>query len=144
MKHRLLIVVLLLAVCALTLPSLAQAGPLRDLRTTSRLHAAYVANDDTNQLLVTSSSDGVIWSPDAIVDAHSSKFAPAVVVFNNKLHVVYVANNDTNQMLAISSPDAVNWSADAWVDAHTSKEAPALAYYSRAARHTFLPLGFRQ
>ena len=69
----------------------------------------FVANDASNQLLVSHSADGVTWKPNTAVQNQSSKAAPALAVFENKLWIAFVANDASNQLLVSSSADGVTW-----------------------------------
>ena len=86
----------------------------------------FVANDASNQLLVSHSADGVSWSPNTSVQNQSSKAAPALAVFDSKLWIAFVANNATNQLLVSHSAGGKNWSPSIQVKDQSSKAAPAL------------------
>ena len=64
-----------------------------------KLVMAYVANNSTGDLSVTTSTNGVNWTPSTAVTGQSSGRAPALTVFNNKLVLAYVANNDSDDLL---------------------------------------------
>src|SRR5215467_3271987 len=70
----------------------------------------FVANNSSNQLLVSHSADGVRWRPNSRVQNQSSKAAPALAVFDNKLWIAFVANNASNQLLVSHSADGLTWS----------------------------------
>jgi hypothetical protein len=86
----------------------------------------FVANNASNQLLVSHSADGVAWSPNTQVQNQSSKAAPALAVFDNKLWIAFVANNASNQLLVSRSAHGHNWSPSTEVQNQSSKAAPAL------------------
>jgi hypothetical protein len=62
------------------------------------LYVAFVANNETNSLLVSKSADGQNWSDNVWAGGQLSKFAPALAVFKNELYVAFVANNETNNL----------------------------------------------
>jgi hypothetical protein len=90
-----------------------------------QLWIAFVANDASNQLLVSHSADGVTWSGSKQVTTQSSKAAPALVVFESKLWVAFVANDASNQLLVAHSAHGKNWSPSIEVKNQSSKAAPA-------------------
>ena len=66
----------------------------------NKLWTVFVANNNSNELLVCSSSDGQNWSSSTEVQQYS-KAAPALAVFDNKLWTVFVANNNSNELLSL-------------------------------------------
>ena len=84
----------------------------------------FVANDASNQLLVSHSADGVTWKPNTPVQNQSSKAAPALAVFENKLWIAFVANDASNQLLVSHSADGVTWKPNTPVQNQSSKAAP--------------------
>jgi hypothetical protein len=94
----------------------------------SELYLAYVANNGTNDLLITKSSDGVTWSSSQQVPGQSSKFAPALAVLPtspNLLVLAYVANNNSNDLL-VTAFNGASWTPSQTVGGQSSKAAPAL------------------
>ena len=89
----------------------------------------FVANDASNQLLVSHSADGKTWSPNTQVQNQSSKAAPALAVFENKLWIAFIANDASNQLLVSHSADGKTWSPSTQVQNQSSKAAPALAVF---------------
>jgi hypothetical protein len=89
----------------------------------------FVANDASNQLLVSRSADGQTWSPNTQVKNQSSKAAPALAEFENKLWIAFVANDTSNQLLVSHSADGQSWSPSTQVQNQSSKAAPALAVF---------------
>jgi hypothetical protein len=102
---------------------------------------AYVANDSSNDLVVTTSIDneGGDWSYALVGSpAQSSKFAPTLTeweVSNNgsifdQETMAYVANNSSNDLIVTTSTDekGTDWSPDALVGSPpgSSQAAPAL------------------
>ena len=92
---------------------------------------AYVANNSTNDLLVTTSSDGgMTWAPSIqVTEAQASKTAPALCTFGNgSLALAYVANDGSNQLLVtISNDGGKKWTPPVKVTGQSSKKAPALS-----------------
>jgi hypothetical protein len=94
-----------------------------------QLILAYVANNDSNDLLTASSTDGINWMGSRLVQGQSSKTAPALVEFHGQLILAYVANNDSNDLLTASSTDGVHWTGSRPVQGQSSKMAPALVEF---------------
>ena len=95
----------------------------------NKLWIAFVANDASNQLLVSSSADGSDLEPSTQVQHQSSKAAPALAVFENRLWIAFVANDASNQLLVSHSAGGKNWSPSTKVQNQSSKAAPALAVF---------------
>jgi hypothetical protein len=89
----------------------------------------FVANNASNQLLVSHSTDAVHWQPNTQVQNQSSKAAPALAVFDNQLWIAFVANDASNQLLVSHSADGLTWSPSTHVPNQSSKAAPALAVF---------------
>ena len=89
----------------------------------------FVANDASNQLLISQSADGKTWSPNSQVQNQSSKAAPALAEFENRLWIAFVANDTSNQLLVSHSADGQTWSPSTQVQNQKSKAAPALAVF---------------
>src|SRR5215470_16683042 len=89
----------------------------------------FVANDASNQLLVSHSADGQTWSPNTHVQNQASKAAPALAVFDGKLWIAFVANNASNQLLVSESAGGKNWSPSTQVQNQSSKAPPALGVF---------------
>ncbi|MFZ0666141.1 MAG: hypothetical protein WAM97_10325 [Acidimicrobiales bacterium] len=101
---------------------------------------AYVANNSSNDLEVTTSTNGVgtDWSPNTLVGSgQSSKTAPTLTECDDSIcgdssnlgqeTIAYVANNSSNDLLTTTSTDdATDWSASTTVDGQSSQAAPAL------------------
>jgi hypothetical protein len=92
----------------------------------NQLWIAFVANNASNQLLVSHSADGVTWSPSTQVQNQKSHAKPALAVFDSKLWIAFVANNASNQLLVSHSAHGHNWSPSTEVQNQSSKAAPAL------------------
>ena len=89
----------------------------------------FVANDASNQLLVSRSADGKSWSPNTQVQNQSSKAAPALAEFENKLWIAFVANDTSNQLLVSHSAGGQSWSPSTQVQHQSGKAPPALAVF---------------
>ena len=96
------------------------------------MYLAFVANNDTNRLLVSNSADGKNWQPSTQVGNESSKRAPAISFVSSGPHgftLGFVANDAGNQLLVSHSADGKTWSANTQVQNQSSKAAPALAEF---------------
>jgi hypothetical protein len=95
-------------------------------------YLAFVANDGTNRLLISSSANGQTWNPGTEVNQFS-KLAPALAVWQNKLWLAFVADNGTNDLLVCSSANGQAWSPSTVVTDQFAKQftkmAPALAVW---------------
>ena len=102
------------------------------------MHLAFVANDNSNNLLTSHSTIGQEWSDNSLVQnpdqSQSSKAAPALAVFQDKLWIAFVANSTTNQLLISNSRDGQHWSDNSQVknpnQSQLSKAAPALLVHA--------------
>ena len=102
-----------------------------------KLWIAFVANSNTNQLLISNSRDGQEWSDNSLVQnpnqSQSSKATPALAVFQDKLWIAFVANSNTNQLLISICRDRQEWSDNSLVQnpnqSQSSKATPALALF---------------
>jgi hypothetical protein len=100
----------------------------------AQLVLAYVASNDSNDLLTASSTDGINWTGSRLVEGQSSKSAPALTTFQRaygggvpeELVIAYVANNDRNDLLTTSSTDGIKWTGSRLVEGQSSKAGPAL------------------
>jgi hypothetical protein len=104
----------------------------------NRLWAAFVANNNSDQLLVCSSADGQIWTDNTLVHGELSKTAPSMAVFNNRAWIAFMADNSTNQVLVSSSADGQNWTANSLVHGESSKTAPSLAAFNHRLYVAFI------
>jgi hypothetical protein len=94
------------------------------------MYLAFVANNDTNRLLVSNSGDGKKWQPSTQVGTESSKRAPAISFIGSGpqgFTLGFVANDASNQLLVCHSADGKTWSSNTQVQNQSSKAAPALA-----------------
>jgi hypothetical protein len=104
---------------------------------------AYVANNNSNDLLVTSSTDGITWSKPSQITGQSSKLAPAIVEFvqspddNCKLILAYVANNSSNDLLVTSSTDGITWSKPSQITGQSSKLAPSIIEFIQSPDNNY-------
>jgi len=76
----------------------------------NQLWVAFVANNESNDLLICSSPDGRTWSPSSRVGGQHSKTAPSLAVANNQLWVAFVANNESGDVVTCASLDGRQWS----------------------------------
>ena len=97
----------------------------------SALLTAFIANNSSNDVLVTSSRSEVNWSNNTSIN-QTSKSGPALAVFGGKLWIAFIANNPSNDVLVASSSDGINWSGNTSIN-QTSKSAPALVNVLRSA-----------
>jgi hypothetical protein len=76
------------------------------------LEVAFVANNDSNDLLVSTSGDGVTWDGNSQVQGQSSQTSPALGLFSyatTAFIIAFVADNPSDDLLVSSSADGVNW-----------------------------------
>jgi len=92
-----------------------------------RIVVAYVANNDTNEILITrrSSLTGGDWTDSVGAGGQRSKTAPAMAVFRDELFMAYVSNDDRNMLMLHSTKNLVEWSKPVFTEQAT-KFAPAL------------------
>ena len=92
------------------------------------LATAFIANDSTNSVLVSSALNGQSWLLNTSIGQASDGTAPSLAEFNGQLWVAFVANNSTHSVLVCSSPDGVHWSANHNIG-QASQSAPSLAAF---------------
>ena len=93
------------------------------------MYLAFVANNDTNRLLVSNSGDGKKWLPSTQVGNESSKRAPAISFVSSGpqgFTLGFVANDASNQLLVSHSAGGKTWSPSIQVQNQSSKATPAL------------------
>jgi hypothetical protein len=100
------------------------------------LFCAFVADDGSNNLYVSSSTDGVYWSAGQKV-GQQSQTAPAMVFFDRKLYLAFVATDGTNNLYVSSSTDGTRWTGGVKVN-QQSRDAPALAALNGQLRLAFV------
>lgn len=97
-----------------------------------KLYAAWQAKGDTNAICMSSSADGITWSPPYPVaypgNVQSTTAAPSMTVFDNSIYMVYKANDSSNNIYITYSSDAINWS-DLNHLSQATNSAPAVAAY---------------
>jgi hypothetical protein len=95
-----------------------------------RLYLAFRANDSSNALYITSTSDGVHWQApaDDIGDIELAN-APAMTVFGGQLYIAFRANNSSDGLYLISSSDGANWTSPKQVSGIQIGSSPALAAF---------------
>jgi hypothetical protein len=93
----------------------------------NKLYVAFRANDSSNALYVTSSSDGATFPTATGYGSIQMGGAPALAVFNNQLVVGYRANDSSNILYTATSSDGVTFSAPRGSSAVAMGSDPALA-----------------
>ena len=107
----------------------------------NRIWDAFVANNNSNDLLICSSSDGQNWSFNNTRLNQSAKngSSPSVAVFNNRLYVSFIANNNSNDVLVCSSADGVNWTNNIRINQSAKNNtSPSLAVFNGRLYVTFI------
>ena len=94
----------------------------------NKLRTAFVANNNTDDLLICSSADGANWSDNSGVQGQLSKTGPSLAPFNGKLWTAFIADNNSNELLICSSGDGLGWSNNTPMN-QSSKAAPSLAMF---------------
>jgi len=106
----------------------------------TELVLAYVADNTTNDLLITTSAGGDLWTKPTLVKGpqdetpQQSPLAPALLFYYTcsenavgcPLLLGYVANNGSNDLFVTTSHDALNWTKSSPVQGQQSSVAPAL------------------
>ena len=78
----------------------------------SKLVVLFKANDPSNRIYATSSSNGATWPAAAkINNTDSTPASPTACVFNNRLYAIWKANDPSNRMYYSASADGVAWPA---------------------------------
>jgi hypothetical protein len=99
-----------------------------------KLFLAYVADNGSYNLFVTTSQDGVTWEPAQWVTGQSSGMAPALAAFGNQLVMAYIANNGSQEVFTTVSADG-SGSSSSWTSGNaiagpqTSWQTPALTAF---------------
>src|SRR5215472_10196387 len=101
------------------------------------MHLAFVANDNSNNLLTCQSTNGKNWSNNKKVGHESSKTAPTLSYFSSAPRpfvLGFISNNSYNSLLTSYSGNGQDyWSVDSLVknpsQSQSSKAAPALAVF---------------
>jgi hypothetical protein len=104
----------------------------------NRLYVAFRANDASNDLLITSSSDGVNFTAATTYPNIQMGSAPALAVFNSKLYVAFRSNDSRNILFISSSSDGVTFPAATPYANIAMGGAPSLAVFNSQ-----LVVGFR-
>jgi hypothetical protein len=110
-----------------TAPALAQFTTKSN---DSNLWLAFVANNDTNELLVTYTPDGFNWIPKNFDVHQSTKAAPALASFNGELWLAFTANNLVGDILITHTADPTNWPDASTAVGQPTKQSPALAAFN--------------
>jgi len=108
----------------------------------SEIAVAYVANNGSNDLLVSTTTTTKDWGQSNPVSGQQSIVGPALATanFNNpptiangSLILVYAAANGSGDLLASVSPDGVNWSSSISFPSQSTAMSPAIASSSSFA-----------
>ena len=116
----------------ISLPQFSQAYPSLVVFN-NLLYMAFLANN-SNEILICSSPDGMTWTGNTTIPGQLSKFAPSLAVLGDTLYVAFVSNNNDNQILiwsatsSTSAPDVLIWAAFHSVGQSTNA-APSLAAF---------------
>ena len=104
----------------------------------NRLYVAFLANDSSNILYITSSSDGVNFTAATAYPNIQMGSTPALAVFNGSLYVAFRSNDSRNILFVSSSTDGVTFPAGTAYTNIVMGGAPSLAVYNNQ-----LVVGFR-
>ena len=104
----------------------------------NKLYVAYLANDSSNILYITSSSDGVNFAAATAYPNIQMGSAPALAVFNGSLYVAFRSNDSRNILFISASSDGVTFPAGTGYANIAMGGAPSLAVYNNQ-----LFVGFR-
>ena len=80
-----------------------------------------------NDLLITSSSDGVTWGSNTLLN-QATYDAPSICGFNGKLYVAFKAADTSNSILVTSSSDGVTWDTNNVPVGQLAQNAPAVCW----------------
>jgi thiol-disulfide isomerase/thioredoxin len=96
-----------------------------------RLYAAFQANDPSNQLFITSTSDGNSWQSPAAGYPIALGSTPSLAVFNGRLYAGFKANDASDMLYVTSTSDGANWNVPAvGYGGLTMGSAPSLAAFN--------------
>jgi hypothetical protein len=104
----------------------------------NRLYVAFRANDSSNELLITSSSDGVNFTAATAYPNIQMGSAPALAVFNGSLYVAFRSNDSRNILFISSSSDGSTFPTATGYPNIAMGGAPSLAVFNNQ-----LFVGFR-
>jgi hypothetical protein len=102
------------------------------------LGAAFIAKDNSNRILVCTSTDGLHWTSNVPVTGQSSKTSPSMAVFNFDFWLAFIANDASNRILVCSSTDGVNWTNNTSVAGQSSGSPPSLVVFNRGLWLAFI------
>jgi hypothetical protein len=104
-----------------------------------KIWLAFLAHDNTNRIVVCSSSDGgSSWSPTNLVQnanqvqSGQSQLAPSLGVFKNQLWVSFISNDNDNRILLCSAEndDGTTWSNNMAIPGQSAKGAPWIGEFA--------------
>ena len=128
-RHVIIFSLVLLSMICLSV-KMAQATALSEVASNSNLSngmcVVFVADNSSNDLLISCSSEGFNWRGNVRIGERSS-FAPAAVIFNDEMCVTFV--NDSRELRVTCSSDGVSWPTSTSVGGQMSKTTPAIAVF---------------
>jgi len=93
----------------------------------SKLYTFWKANDHSNRIFFSASTDGVTWPAGRTINGtDTASAALAAAVFDNKLYVFWKANDPSNRIFFSASTDGVTWPAGRTING-TDTTSAALA-----------------
>ena len=95
-----------------------------------KLYCAFRANDSSNMLFITSSSDGINFPAATSYRNITMGSAPSLAAFNGKLYVAFRANDSGNALYVTSSTDGVNFPAATGYGNITMGSSPSMTAYN--------------
>ncbi|MDQ1353787.1 MAG: hypothetical protein QG657_4094 [Acidobacteriota bacterium] len=93
-----------------------------------KMYIAY-KSATTNDIYLTSSTDGATWSTPAIISGKTTSTAPALTVFNNKLQLV-TKGAANNNIYVCGSTDGTTWSTSYQIPSVTTAEYPSTTAFN--------------
>jgi hypothetical protein len=86
----------------------------------NELVLAYVSNSGSDDLLVTTSTNGVNSTADTKVTGQTTSLSPALTVFDGELVLAYAANNGSHDLQVTTSTNGASWTTSTQVTGQTS------------------------
>jgi hypothetical protein len=98
----------------------------------NKLYAVWKANDPSNRIYFSGSSDGQTWPNGVrINNADSTPASPAACVFNNKLYLSWKANDSSNRIYFSPSTNGTSWPNGVQINsADSTPTAPAACVFN--------------
>ena len=111
----------------------------------NQLWVGFIADNDTNDILLCSSTDGFNWSDSLYINQQGSfatqSAALSLAAFNNQLWVAFNPNNNTPTILLCSSTDGQNWPNQTVI--HANAYSPSLAVFNNRLWNALIDLDVR-